>query len=157
VFRTHQFAQGEVAFQAGTRRTDADDLAPLEQRGTLVEGRVQAHLHLAQHHHRLARAVLAVDVAVAEAATVAQEVLVHRAVEAVLDTADLAVAFTRAGVAAAGAAMADARRELHVPLAVVAFGVGLVGEYPGRADLDQVAGELALQGAVFDTAEVHVV
>ncbi len=53
--------------------------------------------------------------------------------------------------------MADARGELHVPLAVVALGVGLVGEYAGRADLDQVAGELAFQRAVLDAAEVHVV
>ncbi|MNM98725.1 hypothetical protein D3C81_1112630 [compost metagenome] len=105
----------------------------------------------------LARAVLAVDVAIAEAAAVAQEVLVDRTVEAVFDTAQFAVTLTRADVATAGAAMADARGELHVPLAVVALGVGLVGEYAGRADLGQVAGELAFQHAVFDAAEVHVV
>src|SRR5690606_26172512 len=98
-----------------------------------------------------------VDVAIAEAATVAQEVLVDRAVEAVLDTAQFAVALAGADVAAAGAAVADARGELHVPLAVVALGVGLVGEHTGRADLGQVAGELALQHAVLDATEVHVV
>ncbi len=53
--------------------------------------------------------------------------------------------------------MADARGELHVPLAVVALGMGLVGEHAGRADLDQIAGELAFQRAVLDATEVHVV
>src|SRR5690606_34636424 len=32
-----------------------------------------------------------------------------------------------------------------------------VGKHAGRADLDQVAGELAFQRAVLDTAKVHVV
>ena len=83
--------------------------------------------------------------------------MVHRAVEAVLDTADFAIALTGADVASCRATVANARGKLHVPLAVVTLGVGLVGEYAGRADLDQVAGELAFQHAVFDTTEVHVV
>src|SRR5690606_16953663 len=103
------------------------------------------------------RAVVTVGVAVAEAAAVTQEVVVDRAVEAVLDAADLAVAFAGADVAAAGAAIADARGELHVPLAVVALGVGLVGEHAGRADLGEVAGEFAFQHAILDAAEIHVV
>src|SRR5690606_41569019 len=70
---------------------------------------------------------------------------------------DFAVALAGAEGAAGCAAVADARRELHVPLAVVALGVGLVGKHPGGADLGEVAGELAFQHAVFDTAEVDVV
>src|SRR5690606_19693113 len=99
----------------------------------------------------------AVDVAVAEAAPVAQEVVVHRTVEAVLDTANFTVAFAGTDVATCRAAMADARCELHVPLAVVAFGVGLVGEHAGWANLGEVAREFAFQHAVFDTPEIHVV
>ena len=53
--------------------------------------------------------------------------------------------------------MADARCELHVPLAVVALGVGLVGEHTGGADLGEVAGEFAFEHAVFNATEVHVV
>ncbi|MNQ42066.1 hypothetical protein D3C85_557620 [compost metagenome] len=155
VLGADQFTQGEVAFEAGPRRTDADHALAFQQFGGLVQGRIQSKLLVAQQ--RLARTVFAVDVAVAEAAAVAEEVVVHRAVEAVLDAADLAVALAGADVAAAGAAMADARGELHVPLAVVALGVGLVGEHAGRADLDQVAGELALQHAILDAAEVDVV
>src|SRR5690606_4784944 len=44
-----------------------------------------------------------------------------------------------------------------VPFAVVPLGVGLVGEYPGGADLGQVAGKLALQRAILDSAEIHLV
>src|SRR5690606_11376360 len=153
VLGPHQFPQGMVAFQAGAGRADADHPLAAQQFRSLVQGLVHAQLLVAEQ--RLTRTVLAVDEAVAEAAAVTQEVVVHRAVEAVLDAADFAVALAGADVAAAGAAMADARGELHVPLAVVALGVGLVGEHAGRADLGEVAGELALQHAVLDTAEVH--
>src|SRR5690606_23249132 len=88
---------------------------------------------------------------------IAQEIMVDRAVEAVLDTADLAVSLAGTDIASGRAAMADARCELHVPLAVVALGMGLVGEYPGGADLGQVAGELAFQHPVLDAAEIHLV
>ncbi|MNE12385.1 hypothetical protein D3C80_1051810 [compost metagenome] len=83
--------------------------------------------------------------------------MVQGAVEAVLDAAQLAITLPRADVAADRALLADAGRKLHVPLAVVALGVGLVGEDAGGADLHQVAGELALQGAILDPAEVDVV
>src|SRR5690606_21523176 len=105
----------------------------------------------------LARAVRAIDEAVAEAAAVAEEVVVDLAVVAVLDAADFPVAFAGADVAAGRAAVADAGCVLHVPLAGVALGVGSVGKYPGRADLGEVAGELAVQRAVLDAAEVQVV
>ncbi len=156
VLGTDQLTQAVVALKAGAWRADTDDGAAAQQVGGLVQGGVQAQLG-AIGEERLARAVGAVDVAIAEAAAVAQEVLVDRAVEAVLDAAQFAVALARADVAAAGAAVADARGELHVPLAVVALGVGLVGEHTGRADLGQVAGEFAFQHAVFNAAEVHVV
>ena len=156
VLGADQLTQAVVALEAGAWRADADDGAAAQQVGGLVQGGVQAQL-AAIGEERLAWTVLAVDVAITEAATVAQEVLVHRAVEAVLDAAQFAVALAGADVAAAGAAMADARGELHVPLAVVALGVGLVGEHTGRADLGEVAGELAFQHAVFDATEIHVV
>ena len=83
--------------------------------------------------------------------------MVDRAVVTVLDAADFAVTLAGADVAAGGAAVTDARRELHVPLAVVALGVGFVGKHTSRADFGEVAGELAFQHTIFDTAEVDVV
>ena len=53
--------------------------------------------------------------------------------------------------------MADARRELHIPFTVIAFAVGFVGEYAGRADFGEVARELTFQRAIFNTAEIDVV
>ena len=156
VLGTHQLAQREVAFEAGARRTDTDDVATAQQVGGFVQRVVQAQL-AAVGQQRLAWTVFAVDVAIAEAATVAQEVLVDRTVEAVFDPTQFSVTLARGDVATAGAAMADARGELHVPLTVVALGVRLVGEHTGRADLGEVAGELAFQHAVFDATEVHVV
>ncbi len=156
----HQFAQGEVALKRRPGRADADDATGGAQG---VGGPVQGPVHrdgqlvTAILQQGLARAVGQIDVAVAEAAAVAQEVVVQGAVIAVLDAAQLAVTLTRADVAADRAPLADAGGELHVPLAVVAFGVGLVGEHTGGADLHQVAGEFALQSAILDPAEVDVV
>ncbi len=59
--------------------------------------------------------------------------------EAVFDTAQFAITFARADVAAHGTLLADARGKLHVPFAVVTLGVSLVGENAGRADFHQVA------------------
>ena len=156
VLGADQFKQRVVAFEAGTWRTDPDDVATAQQFGRFVQRRVQAQLG-AVGQQRLTWAVGAVDVAIAETATVTQEVLVHRTVETVFDAAQLAITFARADVAAAGATVADAWRELHVPLTVVALGVSLVGEHTGRADLGKVAGELAFKHAVFNATEVHVV
>ena len=83
--------------------------------------------------------------------------MVDRTVEAVFDPTQFAITLARADVATAGAAVADARCKLHVPLTVVALGVSLVGEHTGRADLGEVAGELALEDAVFNTTEIDVV
>src|SRR5690606_37574705 len=83
--------------------------------------------------------------------------MVDRTVEAVLDTADFTVALAGADVAGGRAAVADTRRKLHVPLAVVARGVGLVGKHARWANLGEVAGEITFQHAVFDTPEVHIV
>ena len=156
VLGAYQLAQRVVAFEAGTRRTDTHNVATAQQFGGLVQGRVDAQL-VAVGQQRLTWAVATVDVAVTEAATVTQEVLVDRTVEAVFDPAQLAITFARADVAAAGATVADAGRKLHVPLAVVALGVGFVGEHTGRADFGEVARELAFENAVFNATEVHVV
>ena len=51
---------------------------------------------------------------------------------------------------------ADRWRRLQVPFARVDLGEGFVGEYPGGADLHQVARELALQHAVLGAAEEHM-
>ncbi len=154
---TYQLTQRVVAFKAGARRADTDDVTAAQQVRRFVQCLVQAQFDLAVGEQWLTRAILAVDIAVAKTSAVAEEVLVDRAVVTVFDAAQFTVAFTRADVAAAGTAVADAWRELHVPLAVVALGVGLVREHTGRADLGEVAGELAFQRAVFNATEVHVV
>ncbi len=152
-----QFTQCVVAFEAGARRADTDDVAAAQQIRCLVQCFVKAQFDLAFSEQWLTWTVCAVDVAVAETASVAEKVLVDRAVVAVFDTAQFTVTLTWADVAAAGATVADAWRELHVPLAVVALGVGLVGEHTGRTDLGEVAGELAFQRAVFNATEVNIV
>ncbi len=160
VFRAYQLAQREVALNAGARRADADRALRLTQNvGRRVDRllRIQLDPVVAAQQRRVTRTILAVDVAVAETAAVAKEVVVNRAVVAVFDTTQLAVALARAGVAADAALLTDARRELHIPFTVIAFGVGFVGEDAGRADFHQVAGEFAFQRALFRTAEVDVV
>ncbi len=83
--------------------------------------------------------------------------MIHRTVVAVFDAPQFAVALAGADVATHRALLADTGGELHVPLAVVARGVGLVGEHPGGTDLDQIAGEFIFQHAVLDAAEIEVV
>src|SRR5690606_16916158 len=148
--------QGEVAFQAGAGRADADQRLAAQPLGGGLYRLIQAERDTAAQR-RPARPVIAVHIAIAEAATVAEKILVHVAVVAVFDPAQFAVAFAGADIAAGRAAVADTRRELHVPFAVVAFGVSLVGEDAGRTDFGQVAGEFAFQRAVCHTAEVQVV
>ena len=157
---THQLAQGKVAFQRGAGRADADHPGGATQGiGGAVKGAIDrdGQLVVAIFEQRLTRAVGQIDVAIAKAATVTEEVVVEAAVKAVLDAAQLAIALTRADVAAHRTLLADTGGKLHVPLAVVALGVGLVGEDAGGADLHQIAGKLALQGAIFDPAEIDVV
>ena len=91
----------------------------------------------------------------AEPSPVAQEVAVHFRVVAVVDALEVAVAFAREDVAADGAAGTHGGRRLEVPLARVLLAERAVGEYAGRAHLDQVPGELALEDAVLRPAEVH--
>src|SRR5580698_10950539 len=83
--------------------------------------------------------------------------VVDQAVVAVLNTPQLPITFTGGDVATRRAALADAGRELHVPLAVVALAVSLVREHAGRADLDEVSRELILQHAIGGAPEIHVV
>src|SRR5690606_13790916 len=108
---------------------DANDVATAQQLSRLVQRSVEAQLDVAVGQQRLTRTVFAVDVAITKTAAVTQEVLVHRAVVAVFDTADFAITLARADVATAGTAVADARRKLHVPFTVVTLGVSLVGEH----------------------------
>src|SRR5690606_3489596 len=157
VLGTDQFAQGKVAFQTGAGRADPQNTLTVQQTSSLIQGSIDAHAQSGALQQRALRPVLAVDVAVAETTPVAQKIMVYRAVEAVLDTADLAVSLAGTDIASGRAAMADARCELHVPLAVVSLGMGLAGEYPGGADLGQVAGELAFQHAILDAAAIHLV
>ena len=83
--------------------------------------------------------------------------MVNGTVVTVFDTTQFAVTFTRAGVTAKGALLADAWRKLHVPFTVVTFRVGFIREYAGRTDFYQVTGEFAFQRTVFRTTEVDVV
>src|SRR5690606_26254413 len=98
--------------------------------------------------------VVAADVTRAEAATVTDEVAVDLVVVTVHHAAQGAVALAGSDVAADAAAGADGRRGLQVPLAHIALAEGLVGEDAGRADLGEVAGKFAFQGAVGHTAEI---
>src|SRR5690606_33665762 len=102
---------------------------------------------------RAAHAAGRVHEAVAEAAAIADEVAVHLAVVAVHDPAELAVALLRVDVAAEAAVRADGRRGLEIPLPHVVVAERSVGEDAGRADLGEVAGELALEHAVLVAAE----
>jgi hypothetical protein len=89
-----------------------------------------------------------IDEARTVATAIAEEVAVDRGVEAVVHALELAVALAGQGIAAPGAAGAHRGRGLQIPLARVVVDQGLVGEHAGGADLDEVAGELALEHAV---------
>ncbi len=160
VIRAHQFTQREVALNAGARRTDADHFLRLTQNIRRALHRllgVEGDQVIATTLNRLTRPVFQVHIAITETTTVAEEVVVNGPVVTVLDTTQFAVALARAGVTTDGALLADAWRKLHVPLTVIALGVRFVGEYAGRADFYQVAGEFAFKRTVFRTTEVDVV
>ncbi|CAK6470851.1 hypothetical protein PSEG_05555 [Pseudomonas sp. Nvir] len=160
VVGAHQLTQRKVAFDAGARGANTDHFLRLAQDICRALHRllgVESDQIVAAALHRLTRTVFQVDIAIAEATAVAEEVAVNGPVIAVFDTTQLAIAFARADVAADGTLLADARRKLHVPLTVVTLGVRFVGEDAGRADFHQVAGELAFQGAIFRATEVDVV
>ena len=156
VLGTDQLAQRVVAFEAGARRSDTDDVTTAQQIGGFIQCSVNAQF-AAVGQQWLTWAVGAVDVAIAKTATVTQEVLVNRTVETVFDATQFTVTLARADVAAAGTTVADAWCKLHVPFAVVTLGVSFVGEHTGRADFCEVARELAFEHAVFNATEVHVV
>ena len=110
-----------------------------------------------RRHPRRPHPLRRVDELEAEAAAVAEEHLVDVAVEAPLHAAQLAVARRQRRGAAEAAVRAHRRRRLQVPLARVPARERLVVEHAGRADLDEVAAELALQRAALGAAEVHLV
>ena len=163
-----QALEGEVGFERGARRADADRARPRDARprphghATLAEGRLEPRAQAAhelagrqarQADDRPADALGAVDRLVAVAAAVAEEVAVDLAVVA---------------VAARGAARRSARRRWCCSRAPQCGAHGRAPsagptcacsgrrrscrEDAGRADLDQVAAELALEGAVAQRA-----
>src|SRR5690606_28829523 len=155
-----QFAQRVVGFNAGAGRADTDDALRGAQtiRRRSQRGRYRDHIEaVALAGPGLARAVVTIHIAVAEAAAIAEEVMINLAVVAIFYAAKFTVALARAGVAPHRALLAHTGSKLHIPLAVVALGVGFIGEHAGRADLGQVAGKLAFEGAVFDAAEVDII
>ncbi len=105
----------------------------------------------------VAHALRRVDELEAEPAAVAEEHLVDVPVEAALHAAQLAVARRERRRAAQAAVRAHRRRRLQVPLARVPARERLVVEHAGRAHLDEVAAELALQRAALGAPEVHLV
>ena len=143
------------------------DAGPRAHRhAALEEGRLEARAQAAHElagrqpreaHDRPADPLGGVHRRVAITPAVAQEVAVDLAVVAVEHAPQLAVALAGDGVAATRAERADGRRRLQVPLARVVGGEGLVVEDADRADLDQVAAELAVEGAVAQPAEVDLV
>ncbi|MNC18246.1 hypothetical protein D3C75_661430 [compost metagenome] len=160
VVRTDQLAQRKVAFYAGTWGSDTDHFLRLAQNICRALHRlfsVQGDQIVATTLDRLTWTILQVDVAITEAATVTQEVVVHGTVIAVFDTTQFTIALTRACVTADAALLANARCELHIPLTVIALGVSFVREHAGRADFYQVTGEFALKRAVFRATEVDVI
>ncbi len=160
VFRTNQLTQRKVALNAGAWRTDTDHFLRLAQNIRRALHRllgVESNKVIATALNRLTRTVFQVHIAIAETTAVAEEVVVNGTVVTVFDTAQFAIALARADVTADGTLLTDARRKLHVPFTVVALGVRFIGEYAGRANLDQVTGEFAFQRTVFRTPEVDVV
>src|SRR5690554_3964174 len=109
VLGTDQFAQRKVALQAGAGRADTENTLAIEQTSGLIQCGIDTHAQFGALGNWLARTILAVDVAITETAPVAQEVMVYRAVVAVLDAANFAIALARADVAAGCAAVANTR------------------------------------------------
>src|SRR5215468_717187 len=106
---------------------------------------------------RLPDTAFAVHEFVPKPSTVAQEVTVHFVVVAVNDAAECPVALAGVRVAAERAVHANRRSKLLVPFARVMMLQGLVGEYTGGTDFDQVATKLILQNAIFAAAEKDLV
>src|SRR5690606_21554556 len=99
VLGAHQFPQGKVGFQAGPWRADTHYAPGMAQGvGGIGDGVIRCEFNpgFALAREWLAWAVRPVDIAVAEAAAIAEEIVVHGAVVAVLDAAQFAVAFAGA-------------------------------------------------------------
>src|SRR5439155_6719618 len=126
-----------------------------EQRSAREPERVLPAHGLAAHPD-LAWALGIHDEAVPELAAVAKEHAVHGGVLVHPHALELAVAGAGAHRAADRAVRAHRVRDLEVPHPR-AVAEQLVGEHPGGAELDQVAGERALERAVLEAAEVDAV
>src|SRR5699024_10825905 len=106
---------------------------------------------------RLARPVGAVHITIAKTSTITEKIAVHLTVITVLDTADFPITLPRADVAAHRALVADTGRKQHVPLTHIAFGMGLIGKYPGGADFTEVPGKRAFQNALLVAPEIQII
>src|SRR5690606_8225395 len=155
----HKVAQRQVGLQGSARRTDADRLAlhGSQQAAGLVGRYLHGACRVVGARHAHADALFAVDVTGTETALVADEVAVDLVIEAVHHATQRPVAFTGGDVAAHAAGGTDRGSGLQVPLARVVLAEHLVGEYTRRADLGEVATELAFQRTVLEAAEVGVV
>jgi hypothetical protein len=157
MFFPHQLPQGEIVFQAGPGRADADDaLGFFQQLGEII-GRALGGQRRLVAQQRLPDALLAIDEVVAETPAIAEEIAVDLAVIAVDDAPQDALALAGTGVATQAAMDADGRRGLQIPFAHVVAAEGFVGEYAGGTDLHQVAAEFVLQDAVLASPEIDMV
>ena len=86
-------------------------------------------------------------------APVADEIAVHRVVGPALQAHHFPVFGAAHGVAAQGAVEAQGRAPLKIPPPALEPG-GLIGEHPGGADIDEIAGKGAFQGPVAKSAEI---
>ena len=155
-----QLAQRKVAFNAGARGADTNHFLRLAQNICRPLHRllgVKGNQIVAATLNRLTRAIFQIHIAVAKTSAVAEEVTVNGTVIAVFDTTQFAVALAGADVTADGTLLADAWCKLHIPFTVIALGVCFIGKDAGRTDFNQVAGEFALQHAVFRATEVDVI
>ncbi len=161
VLGSHEAAQGEIGFQGSPRRADPDDATALAKQaadlgqGRLLRHRRQSPVPVAQE--RPSDPLQTVHELVAVPAAVAEPVAVDVPVVAVPDAAQHAVALAGDRVAAERTMHTDGRGRLEVPRAHVVPRQGLVVEDPRRADLHEIAAELALQDPILMASEVDTI
>jgi hypothetical protein len=104
----------------------------------------------------LAGAFRVIDIVKAVAAPVADEIAVHGFMQPGFQADHFPVFCTAHDVAAQGAMEAERRSPLEMPAPALETG-GFIGVHPGGADVDEIAGKGALQGAIAEAAEVGAV
>ena len=100
---------------------------------------------------------MTIDKRVTETPLVAKEVSVHVEVEPVEHPPERSVPFSREGIASEAAMDAYRRCGLQVPFTGIVLLEGLVGEYAGRADFNQIAAEFAFERTVLVTSEIDMI